>query len=546
MAGFHFFRRNIHPWVIIPVITALIISIPLLIVLRYVVIAPGNDWEHISSILLPPIIRNTLLLIAGVAASTSIIGVSTAWLVSYYHFPGRKLLHWLLILPITIPAYILGFTYTGMLDYTSPLYVFIRNQFGIDTGPYFPFNLMNLPGAIIIFSLSLYPYVYLICRSYFLHQSASFTEVSASLGRSRLYTFFRVVLPVSRPAIIAGVSLVIMEVLNDYGLVKYFGVHTFTTGIFTAWFAFRNPEAALKMSAFLMLLVMVVMIIERFQSSKFRYADEKTSRPLYQVRMTGWKKWLIIIWCFLPVTLGFLLPAIQLTLWTLTGLSHHVTRDFGKIFLNSLGLSAASGIVITLTSLLLVSSLRIKTTFTGLIFTRIATVGYAIPGAVIAVGLLVFFNFLEQSQSLSLSFPGSLALTGTVFGLIFGYLVRFLAVGFQPSESGMRKLPVSIHFVSRSLGHSPLKTLRKIDLPLLRPAIISSFLLVFIDVMKELPLTLILRPFNFDTLAIRSFEYASDERIPEAAPAALTIVILGLLITILLNKLIKSSEDVYS
>lgn len=531
-------RYLTNGWVISAFVASLLVALPLLVIFPEVFRAGDETWTHILTRLLPTYILNTLALMGGVALLSFILGVSTAWLVTMYHFPGRKFFGWALILPIAIPAYINGFTWAGILDYTSPVYVFLRHAFGVDTGPYLLFNILSLPGAIVVFSLSLYPYVYLITRAYFLKQSTTLFEVAASLGRKPLHIFFSAALPLARPAIVAGISLALMEVLNDYGLARYFGVDTFTTGIFTAWFAFGNAAAAMRLSAYLMVVVLVLILLERYQRGQMRYENvDGQYRPQRINRLKGWRLPAAMALCLLPLLPGFLIPVSMLVYWSLQTAVQVMDPRFWELLRNSFLLAAVAAALIVMASLLISFTVR---HFPGRIvrlMARTATLGYAIPGAVVAIGIMI--PFLWMDQILSRTMPGvGIALSGTWFALVYAYMVRFMAVGYNSMDSGMARLSPSLDEASRSLGQSNLNTLKKVILPLMKAPVLSAALLVFIDVLKELPLTLILRPFNFDTLAIRAFEYASDERVAEAAPAALIIVLVGIVPAFILNRMI--------
>ncbi len=530
-------------WVAGAFVTSLLVALPLLVIFPEVFVAGDETWRHILHRLIPSYVMNTLLLMAGVAFLTFLMGVSTAWLVTMYDFPGRRFFQWALILPISIPAYILGFTWAGILDYTSPVYVFLRNNFGLETGPYLLFNILSLPGAIIILSLSLYPYVYLITRAYFLKQSTTLLDVAASLGRRPMNVFLSAALPLARPAIVAGISLALMEVLNDYGLARYFGVDTFTTGIFTAWFAFGNASAAMKLSAYLMVFVLALILLERYQRGQMRYEVVGSHyRPPRIHRLRGLPLAAALGICLLPLMLGFILPAAMLVHWSLQTASQVLDIRFWELIRNSFLLAVAAAAVVVVASLFIAFTVR---SFPGRlvrVLARTATLGYALPGAVVAIGIMIPFLWLDSKFSAAM--PGlGIALSGTWFALLYAYMVRFMAVGYNSMDSGMAGLSPSLDEASRSLGHSNLSTLRKVILPLMKAPVLSATLLVFIDVLKELPLTLILRPFNFDTLAIRAFEYASDERVAEAAPAALIIVLVGIVPAFLLNRMI-SGENV--
>jgi iron(III) transport system permease protein len=498
---------------------------------------------HVRQRLLPGYAINTIVLLFGVAIITFVIGLSTSWLVSMFDFPGRRFFAWALILPLSIPAYISGFTWVGILDYTSPVYVFFRNQLGVDTGQFLFFNILSMPGAIVILSLALYPYVFLITRAYFSRQSSVLFEAAASLGKKPGQIFLQVALPLARPALVAGVSLALMEVLNDYGLVRYFGVDTFTTGIFTAWFAFSNPQAAIRLSAWLMIFVLLLLATEKYQRRKLRYNIVGSShRPARITRLYSWNAALALLICSIPFLFGFLLPAFMLVYWSIITAPIVVNYRFWELLYNSFLLAGLASVTVVVFAVLISWSVRIFPMFFMKFLARVSTLGYALPGAVVAIGILVPFLWIDARLAPIGGQGVRIALTGTWFALIYAYLVRFMAVGYNSIESGLEKIPRSMDDASRSLGRSNIRTLWSINLPLVRASVVSAALLVFIDVLKELPLTLILRPFNFDTLAIRAFEFASDERVAEAAPAALVIILVGMIPVVILNKLIEGKN----
>lgn len=531
-------RSLSNPWIGTSILAALLIVFPLGIIFSHIFDPADEIWRHIVKNLLSTYALNTIFLLAGVALLTLLMGVGTAWLVSMYRFPGRRFFEWALIMPIAIPAYISGFTWAGILDYASPVYVFLRNNFGIDTGQYLFFKILSPAGAVLIFSLALYPYVYLITRAYFIRQSATLLEAAASLGKSPFRIFTSVALPMARPAIVAGVSLALMEVLNDYGLVRYFGVETFTTGIFSAWFAFANPVAAMKLSGYLLFIVLFLLLLERYQRGQMRYAMPGGSyRPSRIHRLKSWKAGLAFLAGLLPFMFGFLLPTIMLVYWSSLTFSQVVNFRFWELFGNSFLLAGLASVSVVMLAILVAFTVRSYPSRFVKILSRITTLGYAIPGAVVAIGIMVPFLWIDSQLN---TFTGQgirIALTGTWLALVYAYTVRFMAVGYNSVESGLEKISTSMDEASRSLGQSNRKTLLRILLPLLKSSVISAALLVFIDVLKELPLTLILRPFNFDTLAIRAFEFATDERLAEAAPAALVIILAGMIPVIILNRM---------
>jgi iron(III) transport system permease protein len=523
-------------------IATLAISIPLLVIFGNFFTKGGEIWLHILKNLVPGYVTNTFLLMTGVAFLTFALGVGSSWIVTMYRFPGHRFFEWALILPIALPAYISGFTWAGILEYTSPVYTFFRSTVGIDTGQVLFFDVMSLPGAIIVFSLALYPYVYLLTRAYFLNQSRALFEVTASMGMSPWQSFRRVALPIARPAIVAGVSLALMEVLNDYGLVKYFGLDTFTTGIFNAWFAFGNLNAALKLSGYLMLFVLALIFIERWQRGEMRFDMGMSDTPITEKKLAGLKSTLAIVIVSIPFLFGFLFPFIMILYWTSLVSGDAFTFDFWILLRNSFVLAFLAALTVVMIAVFVAFTVRTYPLKFIKMAARFSTLGYALPGAVVAIGILVVFLWFESRITSITGSNMNAALVGTGFALIYAYLVRFMAIGYNSIESGSEKISISIDQASRSLGITKLRTMLKIHLPLIKSSMIAAVLLVFIDVLKELPLTLILRPFNFDTLAIRAFEYASDERLAEAAPSAVIIVLTGFIPVYMLNKMMKRGK----
>jgi iron(III) transport system permease protein len=534
------FKKLKNPWIAWTMIIAVFIVLPLVIIFISIFGQTGPNWHHILHNLLPSYVANTMMLMLSVALLTVITGVGTAWITSMYHFPGRRFFSWALILPIALPAYISGFTWAGILDFTSPVYIFARTHFGINTGQFLFFDLLSLPGATLILSLALYPYVYLITRAWFTRQSATMLEAALSLGKAPWQVFFEVALPLARPAIVAGVSLVMMEVLNDYGLVRYFGVDTFTIGVFTAWFAFSDPAAATRLSAYMMIFVLGLIYAERSQRGKMNFELQgSTFRPIIRRRTKPVKAAFMVLFCMIPFLFGFLFPALMLIYWAIKTAPAVMGYRFWELLGNSFMLAALAAMVVMLIAVVVAFTIRRFPSRLTRSLSGISTIGYALPGAVVAIGIIIpFILFDNVLTSLFGTLSGSI-ITGSWMLLIYAYMVRFMAVGFNSIESGMEKISHSLDEASLSLGKSTLSTLTSIQLPLLKGSITTAGLLVFIDVLKELPLTLILRPFNFDTLAIRAFEFASDERIAEAAPASLIIVLTGLIPVFILNRVMS-------
>ncbi len=535
------------PWRFLVVALATMLALPVVVVFSFVFASSGGVWQHLADTVLADYIGNTLFLMVEVAIGTLLIGVSTAWLTTMCRFPGRLFFEWALLLPMAIPAYIIAYTYTGLLDVSGPVQQGLRDLFGWQFGDYWFPEIRSLWGAGIMLSLVLYPYVYLMSRAAFLEQSVCVLEVSRSLGNGPWRTLFRVALPLARPAIIAGLSLALMETLADYGTVQYFGVSTFTTGIFRTWFGLDDSAAAAQLSAVLLTFVFSLILLERWSRRRMRYhhtGHRHQTLPGFQ--LTGWRSAASILICFIAFFFGFLLPAGQLGYWTYLTYGEMVDAGFFRLAVNSLTLAAVTTVLALLLALLLGYGRRLLKDRLTSSMVRIAAMGYAIPGTVIAVGVMLPFAWLDNQvdafmrQQFDIS--TGLLLSGTLVALVSAYLVRFLAVSLNAVESGLGKIRYSFDESARSLGYRPLEVLRRIHLPMLKGTLLTALLLVFVDILKELPATLILRPFNFNTLAVRAYEMASDERLMDAAPAAIAIVAAGILPVILLSRSIRKAR----
>lgn len=538
--------RNRSPvylsWLTISIILGLLLSVPLILVLARVFL-PGTDaWSHIVNNLLFVYSANSIILCGLTGALALLFGVTSAWLISRYDFPGKKWLEWALILPLALPSYIVAYSYAGILSFTGPVYSTIRELGGMELSKTLYFDSMTIWTLSITLALVLFPYVYLSAKSAFQLQSAAIFEAAASLSNSPYKVFFKIALPLARPAIAGGLFLVLMEVLNDYGAVKYFGISTFTTGIFRAWFSMGDLEAAIKLSAVLMLVVGVLFMAEK-HLQKARFASSTGLKRASATRIRGPKKWWVFLVCFTPFAFGFIVPFLKILSDALASWEKVIDARFVGTILNSIGLSAAAALLIVVLSLLFIYSSRINHSVAGKIIKRVVSLGYALPGAVIAVGVMVVAGgvevFLGGVASLFGGNITELIITGSIGGLIYAYLIRFMAVSVHPLEGNFEQQCANLDEASRSLGKSHLYTLFRVNIPVLMPAILSAMLLVFVDVMKELPLTLILRPFNFDTLATTAFEYANDEMLRESAPASLLIVLSGIIPILFIHNLIK-------
>lgn len=535
------------PWRLGVVFIALVLALPVIVVFAHVFLPATEVWQHLRETVLRDYVVNSLLLMVGVGAGVLLIGVPTAWLVSLCEFPGRRVFEWALLLPLAIPAYIIAYTYTGMLDFPGPVQTWLRDWFDWSYGDYWFPEIRSLGGAVAMLSLVLYPYVYLLARAAFLEQSVCVLEVSRTLGNGPWTGFARVALPLARPAIITGLSLALMETLADYGTVEYFGISTFTTGIFRTWFGMGDPGAAAQLAALLMSFVFVLIVLERWSRRRARFhhtSSRYTKLPRY--RLSGGRRIAALAACSLPVLLGFVLPAAQLAVWAAGTTDVWVNTEFLRLTRNSLGLAALAAVLAVALALFMAYGRRLRPSFASAFAVRLASMGYAVPGTVIAVGVMLPFAWLDNTVDAWMrdvfGISTGLLLSGTLVALVFAYCVRFLAVSLQTVEAALGKIKPSMDDAARSLGMPPTRVLRHVHMPIMRGSMLTALLLVFVDVLKELPATLILRPFNFNTLAVRTFELASDERLADAASAALAIVIAGIIPVILLSRTISRSR----
>lgn len=540
------FRFGLNRWTVLSLFLVLLICTPILIIFSHLFNSPSPTWSHLANTVLINYITNSFILIFGVGILALILGVSTAWLVTTCDFPGRKFYSWALILPLAIPTYIAAYTYAGIFDYTGPVQKLVTS-IGIHSNNSIFFDVMSIEAIIVILGFTLFPYVYLITRASFHRQSRNFLESSRILGKGQFSTFFKIVLPLSRPAIVGGLFLVLMEVLNDYGAVKYFGIQTFTTGIFRAWFSLGDSDAAIRLSAILLLFIFSLMWLENWQRGKAKFSSTDSSfKPIQKIKLGTTGKLLAFIVCLIPFLVGFMIPVIQLGYWAIQTGKYVVNTDFIMMVLNSFFLAVGAAILCVLVALILIYAARLHHTYLNSKFSRIAVLGYSIPGAVIAVGVLIPLSALDKNisgfMSSNFGITTGLMLTGSIIALIFAYLVRFLAISFNPIKAGFESTCAHLDEASRSMGISPMNTLRRINLPLIKGALFSAAILVFVDVLKELPITLILRPFNFDTLAIRAFELASDEMVAQSASAAMIIILTGIVPIVILSNLISKGH----
>ncbi|MDE0422943.1 MAG: iron ABC transporter permease [Gammaproteobacteria bacterium] len=525
-------------WTVLAWVIATLVGIPIIVVAAALVTPESASWSHLRETVLAGYVVNTIALTVAVGGLAALIGVAAAWTVATREFPGRRVFSWALVLPLAAPAYVVAYVYTDLLEFAGPLQSALRAATGWAAGDYWFPPIRSLPGAALVLSLVLYPYVYLLARTAFETQAASLFEAARVLGAPPRRAFGTVALPAARPIIAGGVALAMMETVADYGVVDYFGVSTFTTGIFRTWFALGDRAAALELAAWLFVLALVLVLAEH-TARRGRYSNP-VARDVVAPRLLlhGTRAALATIGCSIPVLLGFVVPVGVLAAHAVALGDPLFGTGFGDFVTNSVLVASATAGVATLLAVCLAYSGRLSGGRSTGLALRAATLGYALPGTVVAVGVLVPLAFLDKSIARFLAGHGmdvGLLLTGTVAALVFTYVVRFLTVAYNACDGGMAKVHRNLDAAARTLGATPRRVLAAVHFPLTRAALASAALLVFIDVMKELPATLILRPFNFETLATRVYRLASDERLAEASTAALAIVLVGVVPVVLLN-----------
>jgi iron(III) transport system permease protein len=525
--------------------TALICMIALMPPAAIAVIAlSGGEsvWPHLMSTVLPPAARQTALLIAGVVLVSLAVGAPLAWLVTTYRFPGRDILQWMLVLPLAVPTYIMAYTWVEAMDFTGPFQTALREAGGFTTRRDYLFpDMRTLAGAIFIMSAALYPYIYVTARAAFEAQAHSAAEVARTLGRSGWSIYWTVSLPLARPALAAGAAFIAMECLNDIGAMEFLGIRTITVSIYQTWLQRSSLAGAAQLALLLLGVVLLVLAAERLARGSRRFhVPARKAMPAAPRRLTGWRAWLATGVCLGVVIVCFGVPAYMLARASVIFAGLSIGPAYWAALQNTLVIAALAAAVTVSVALVVAAGLRFAPGPVAWSLARAATVGYTIPGAVIALGILVplaaFDNALDAMLRANFGISTGLLLSGSLFALLFAYLVRFLAIAFGAIEGGYEKLSPNMDAAARTLGQNTLGVFRSIHLPLLRPALGAAALLVFVDSLKELPATLLLRPFNFDTLATKTYGLASLEQFNQSAPFALTIVLAGVVPVILLMR----------
>lgn len=512
----------------------LLVVIPIMTVMSFIFQPSTELWGHLSENLLIDYLLNTGIIVISVALLTIVIGVSCAWLVTNFTFPGVNIFKWLLVMPIAIPTYVSAYIYAGLFEPSGMIFDSVENYLGLGKELYDLIELRNIYGVIFILSICLYPYVYLLSYSSFKEQSYCALEVGKSLGLSDKELFSRVSIPLARPGIIAGVSLVVMESLAEFGTMDYYGVRTFTTGIYRTWFAFGDETSALHLASILLTFVFIIIIIEKFSRGKSQYVNTSQKSKKIKTRdLNGIYGIYACLWCLLFTLLGFILPVIQLLFWLSETYSYIFEDYYIQVIKNTVSIATIASIIIVLISIYssyinrATDNLYIKSSL------KIFTLGYSIPGVVIAVGIIIPLTMVDNFQARIFGSP-LYYLSGSFFALVLCYLVRFSTISYNATESGLGKIKKNIDLTVQSFGLSNFSILKKVHMPIMKTTLITSFILVFVDIVKELPATLILRPFNFDTLAINIYELASSEQLSYIASPSLILILISLIPVILL------------
>ena len=527
-------KRDFNKSSLLIVIISLLLAIPVFAILISLFKGTGEMWEHITSYFLIDYIQNSIILLLGSGIICFVIGTSSAWVVSRYKFKGRKIIEWLLFMPLAIPSYIVAYTYVGLFGYGGSFIKFI-NYLGFNSID--NIEMMNIYGLVWVLSFSLYPYVYASTRLIFQSYPTRLKDTASLLGASKNKYFFKIALPLASPAIIGGLFLVFMEVLNDYGAAKYYGINTFTTGIFRTWTALEDLQSSIYLSAILVVLVFVLVLIVKWlrgrRSYNLKTYNSNDQDEIYRKDLKGLKKIIFLTIVFVPILFGFLFPFLQLIIWGIQTFESMFNSDLLNIGIQTLflGLSTSIIIVFLATSLIYLSKWNYLKQLN--VTSKLATLGYVIPGAIIGIGVIKSSHSITEYFSTYHNIKIGYIIYNSILVLIYAYVFRFIAVAFNSIESNTLKLSKSLSESSNLLGFGKIKTFFKIDFPLIKNALLTSFILVFIDVIKELPLTLILKPYNLSTLAIKAYEYAEDERVAEAAlPALFLIFIIGSMISV--------------
>ncbi|EIO4094069.1 iron ABC transporter permease [Vibrio parahaemolyticus] len=525
----------------------LLLVLPILAIFYTAIGETDNLFTHLMSTVMPTYICNTVVLTIGVMGLSLIFGIPSAWLMAMCKLPTEKWLQWALVLPLAMPGYIIGYIFTDWFDFAGPIQIFLRDVTGWGPGEYWFPDIRTLPGATFVLSLVLYPYVYLLCRAAFMEQNVSLLQSARLLKCSPWESFWRISMPLVRPSIAVGLSLVAMETIGDFGTVSYFAVNTLTTAVYDTWLGYSNLNAAAKISAIMLLIVVLLLSTERYSRRKQKlFQSQFNSHEDFRYELSGWKKWAALVWCWGLVAVAFILPLLQLIDYSITYFEQSWTPEFREYAWNSLVVSVIAAIIGVAVALVVNFTHRVNGKRESLAFMRLSSMGYAVPGTVLAIGVMVAVLFMDYrvndiAKAMEWGRPG-LIFSGSMFALIFAMVVRFSAVAIGTIESNLNKISPSLDMASRTMGCTPNTMLWRVHFPLVKRGALIAALLVFIESMKELNASLLLRPFNFETLATYVYNFASDEHLELAALPAVLLVLVGLIPLVVVNRSLEKNH----
>lgn len=526
---------------------ALLLVLPILAIFTTAVGETNELFSHLMSTVMPTYAYNTVVLVIGTMLLSLLLGIPSAWIMAMCRLPSERILQWALVLPLAMPGYIVGYIFTDWFDFAGPVQIFLRDLTGWGPGEYWFPDIRTLTGATIVLSLVLYPYVYLLCRAAFMEQNVSLLQSARLLKCSPWESFRRISLPLARPSMAVGLSLVAMETVGDFGTVSYFAVNTLTTAVYDTWLGYSSLTAAAKISAIMLVVVILLLSAERYSRRKQKlFQSQFSSREDFRYELVGWKKWLALTWCWGLVCVAFILPLGQLLIYAYKYFAQSWTAEFREYALNSLYVSLAAAFIGVMVALTVNFSQRVNPSRQSLAFMRLSSMGYAVPGTVLAIGVMVPVLSMDHlvndvAKYMEWGRPG-LIFSGSMFAIVFAMVVRFSAVAIGSIESSLSKVSPSLDMASRTMGCNSNEMLRRVHLPLVRRGALIAALLVFIESMKELNAALLLRPFNFETLATYVYNFASDEKLELAALPAVLLVLVGLVPLVIVNRSLEHSH----
>ncbi len=526
---------------------ALLLVLPILAIFYTAVGDTDELFAHLMATVMPTYIYNTITLTIGVMVLSLVFGIPSAWFMAMCKLPTEKWLQWALVLPLAMPGYIIGYIFTDWFDFAGPIQIFLRDLTGWGPKEYWFPDIRTLPGATFVLALVLYPYIYLLCRAAFMEQNVSLLQSARLLKCSPWESFRRISLPLARPSMAVGLSLVAMETIGDFGTVSYFAVNTLTTAVYDTWLGYSNLNAAAKISAIMLVIVVLLLSTERYSRRKQKlFQSQFNSHEDFRYELTGWKKWTALVWCWGLVLIAFILPLMQLIDYSITYFEQSWTPQFREYAWNSLVVSVIAAIIGVAVALVVNFTYRVNGKRTTLTFIRLSSMGYAVPGTVLAIGVMVAVLFMDHrindvAKAMEWGRPG-LIFSGSMFAIIFAMVVRFSAVAIGSIESNLNKISPSLDMASRTMGCTPNTMLWRVHFPLVKRGALIAALLVFIESMKELNAALLLRPFNFETLATYVYNFASDEHLELAALPAVLLVFVGLIPLVVVNRSLEQNH----